>query len=69
MNFRIMILHILCDIEPFISTYDWLNQFKYNNDAKPEDMELFPPEEKDFPILCYLMITIKLIFTLLPLKS
>ena len=63
------ITYFVSDIEPFISNDDWLNQFgNIIMMQKPEDMELFPPE-RDFPILCYLMITIKLILPYCPWKS
>ena len=46
------ITYFVSDIEPFISNDDWLNQFgNIIMMQKPEDMELFPPEEKGFSYL------------------
>jgi aminoglycoside 6-adenylyltransferase len=56
------ITYFVSDMESFISNDDWLNQFgNIIMMQKPEDMELFPPEEKGIHILCFLMIIIKLI--------
>lgn len=64
------ITYFVSDIEPFISNDDWLNQFgNIIMMQKPEDVDYSHLKKRDFPILCYLMITIKLILPYCPWKS
>jgi aminoglycoside 6-adenylyltransferase len=64
------ITYFVSDIEPFISNDDWLNQFgNIIMMQKPEDMELFPPEEKGFSYLMLFDDYNKIDLTLLPLEE
>lgn len=64
------ITYFVSDIEPFISNDDWLNQF--GNIIMMQSRRIWNYshlKKRDFPILCYLMITIKLILPYCPWKS
>lgn len=64
------ITYFVSDIEPFISNDDWLNQFgNIIMMQKPEDMELFPAEEKGYSYIILFDDYNKIDLTLLPLEE
>ena len=64
------ITYFVSDIEPFISNDDWLNQFgNIIMMQKPEDMELFPAEEKGYSYIILFDDYNKIDLTLLPLEK
>ncbi len=69
MIFRIMILHFfVTDMQSFINGDNWLDVFGERLILqKPEDMELFPAEEKGFSFLMLFTDDVKIDLTLLPL--
>lgn len=64
------ITYFVSNIESFISNDDWLNQFgNIIMMQKPEDMELFPPEEKGYSYLMLFDDYNKIDLTLLALED
>lgn len=64
------ITYFVSNIESFISNDDWLNQFgNIIMMQKPEDMELFPPEEKGYSYLMFFDDYNKIDLTLLVLED
>jgi len=64
------ITFFVTDMKSYISNDDWLNQFgNIIMMQKPEDMELFPPEEKGFSYLMLFDDYNKIDLTLLPLED
>ena len=64
------ITYFVEDMESFISNDDWINQFgNIIMMQKPEDMELFPAEEKGYSYLMLFDDYNKIDLTLLPLED
>lgn len=64
------ITYFVRDMELFTSNDDWLNQFgNIIMMQKPENMELFPPEEKGYSYLMLFDDYNKIDLTLLPLED
>ena len=64
------ITYLVRDMESFISNDDWLNKFgNIIMMQKPEDMELFPPEERGYSYLMLFDDYNKVDLTLLPIED
>lgn len=64
------ITYFVTDMDSFLASDDWLSQFgRIIMMQKPEDMELFPPQEKGYSYLMFFDDYNKVDLTLLPLEE